>query len=64
MRILKEGIVQSDTHRGTCERCGCEVEVYTGELKTREAAEDETPYYCDCPTQGCGGRIYFWLRRW
>jgi len=63
MKIVKEGTVPGSILSGRCDCCKCEVECTQSEVRTNEKVRsDDADYWVDCPTEGCGSRIYFWQR--
>lgn len=68
MTIIRPGELHPEKLCGTCERCGCEVEVTAEECKTENAplafnvTQEETRNFVDCPTQFCGEQIRIYAR--
>lgn len=55
MRIIKPGRVRKPeprVFRGTCGRCGCQIEVDISDVAANEGGQQ-----FDCPTEGCTNRI-------
>jgi hypothetical protein len=62
MNILKTGMLPSaKVRRGTCASCRAEVEFTTGEAH-QVNDRNETGYWVECPTPGCGLKIWDWSR--
>lgn len=61
MKIIKPGVLNTEVLCGTCERCGCEVEVDKSDLKNANvrSLDAKPPFtYVDCPTKFCGEQIW------
>jgi hypothetical protein len=58
MKIIKAGqLPGKKIMHGACNNCGCEFEVERFECGV-ESDRNETLYCHDCPTEGCGERVY------
>lgn len=64
MKIIRPGVLNTEVLCGTCERCGCEVEVSKEECKelTGFSADSEHYKFIVCPTPFCGEQIRIYAK--
>ncbi len=59
MKVIKPAPEAAWSHQWVCKGCGATLEAEMKDLKARGYAGESVDCYLECPTEGCGEKVYF-----